>query len=77
MMPVDQLPDGRIPVLLSAHEEDLIAADATAILRYVEGGADVYAVAATLLRTRRTRRHRAVIRASNLDELKSDCAPFQ
>ena len=68
-MPVDQLPDGRIPVLLSAHEEDLIAADATAILRYVEGGADVYAVAATLLRTRRTRRHRAVIRASNLDEL--------
>ena len=68
-MPVDQLPDGRIPVLLSAHEEDLIAADASAILNYVEGGADVYSVAATLLRTRRIRRHRAVIRASNLDEL--------
>jgi mycobactin polyketide synthetase MbtD len=62
-------PDGRVPVLLSAHAEDLIAADAEAILRYLDRGPDVSAVAATLLRTRRVRRHRAVVRASDTAEL--------
>jgi mycobactin polyketide synthetase MbtD len=67
------LPDGRIPVLLSAHDEDLIGQDASAILRYLNRVAEsndiVAAVAATLSRTRRVRRHRAVVRAGNLAEL--------
>ncbi len=29
-------PDGRVPVVLSAHAEELIAADAEAILRYLD-----------------------------------------
>jgi mycobactin polyketide synthetase MbtD len=63
------LPDGRVPVLLSAHDEDLIEADAEAILRYLDRSPDVDSVAATLLRTRRIRRHRAVIRAADRTEL--------
>ncbi|OMC39933.1 polyketide synthase [Mycobacterium sp. GA-1841] len=64
-------PDTRIPVLVSAHTEDLIGTDAAAILRYLDtrpkvGPADV---AATTLSTRRLRRHRAVIRAAGRDEL--------
>lgn len=57
--------DHRVPVVLSAHAEDLIAHDATAILRYLDGRTDTAPsdVAYTLLRTRRLRRHRAVIRA--------------
>jgi mycobactin polyketide synthetase MbtD len=62
-------PDGRVPVLLSAHAEELISADAEAILRYLDRAPDVHAVAATLLRTRRVRRHRAVVRASSTAEL--------
>ncbi|KUI01895.1 mycobactin polyketide synthase MbtD [Mycobacterium sp. IS-3022] len=63
------LPDGRIPVVLSAHAEELVAADAEAILRYLDHDPDVRAVAATLLRTRRLRRHRAVVRAADTAEL--------
>lgn len=63
------LPDGRIPVVLSAHAEDLLASDAAAILRYLERGPRVEDVAATLLGTRRLRRHRAVVRAADVDEL--------
>lgn len=65
------LPDGRTPVLLSAHAEDLIGADAAAILRYLDSrpGASPGAVAATLRSTRRLRRHRAVVRAADRDEL--------
>ena len=65
------LPDGRIPVLLSAHAEDLLAQDAAAILAYLDGhaAADVADVAATLLTTRRLRRHRAAIRAADRTEL--------
>lgn len=65
------LSDGRVPVVLSAHAEDLIAQDATAILRYLDGRRDTAPthVAYTLLHTRRLRRHRAVIRAGAIDEL--------
>ena len=63
------LPDGRIPVVLSAHAEELVAADAEAILNFLDREPDVGAVAATLLRTRRLRRHRAVVRASDAAEL--------
>ncbi|OBK81502.1 mycobactin polyketide synthase MbtD [Mycobacterium sp. 1164985.4] len=62
-------PDGRVPVVLSTHAEELLAADAEAILRFLEREPDVRAVAATLLRTRRLRRHRAVVRAADTTEL--------
>lgn len=68
-MQINSLPDGRVPVLLSAHTEDLLAADAEAILRYLDREPDVHAVAATLLRTRRRRRHRAVVRGAHTREL--------
>ncbi|SEH73963.1 mycobactin polyketide synthetase MbtD [Mycolicibacterium rutilum] len=69
MTPGTGLPDGRVPVLLSAHAAELLAQDAAAILRYLDRKPDVGAVAATLLRTRRPRRHRAVIRAADTAEL--------
>ena len=64
-------PDGRIPVLLSAHAEDLLRADARALLDYLdrEPAAAVDAVAGRLAATRRVRRHRAVIRAADRTEL--------
>lgn len=75
-MPIHRLPDDRIPVLLSAHEAELISQDAAAILDYLQSvavadGAErvVSAVAFTLLRTRRLRRHRAVVRAADCAEL--------
>ncbi|HSA40167.1 MAG TPA: polyketide synthase, partial [Mycobacterium sp.] len=71
-MSIPTLPDGRIPVLLSAHAEDLLAADAAAIAGYLgahRGAATVAQVAAALLSTRRIRRHRAVIRARDHREL--------
>ncbi|MEB3032889.1 mycobactin polyketide synthase MbtD [[Mycobacterium] nativiensis] len=67
-----RLPDGRIPVLLSAHEQHLVAQDAAAILDYLdrEPSADELTdVAATLLHRRRVRRHRALIRAADIAEL--------
>ncbi|EUA12802.1 short chain dehydrogenase family protein [Mycobacterium kansasii 732] len=77
-MTTHRLPDNRVPVLLSAHEEELIGQDAAAILDYLEylgtqpGTDDVTpAVAATLLRTRRVRRHRAVVRAADRTELEA------
>ncbi|WP_102143877.1 mycobactin polyketide synthase MbtD [Mycobacterium hubeiense] len=68
-MPTHSWPDGRIPVLLSAHAEELIAEDAQAILRYLDREPPVTQVAGQLLRTRRVRRHRCVIRAGDLGEL--------
>lgn len=63
------LPDGRIPVLLSAHDPSLIAEDAAAILSYMNRCPSVEWVSATLLRTRRIRRCRAVVRAADTEEL--------
>ena len=72
-MLAQSLPDGRVPVLLSAHADQLIGQDAWAILDYVNRlGADhdpTVEVASTLLRLRRVRRHRAVIRAADRAEL--------
>jgi mycobactin polyketide synthetase MbtD len=72
-MPPRLLPDARVPVLLSAHEEELICREAAAISDYLERrpGVDVPGVAAALLRTRRVRRHRAVLRAGNRAELRA------
>ncbi|MGV0848680.1 mycobactin polyketide synthase MbtD [Mycolicibacterium phlei] len=67
------LPDGRVPVVLSAHAGELIPADAAAILRYADRrpdvALDVAELAAALLRTRRIRRYRTVIRAADTAEL--------
>ena len=67
------LPDGRVPVLLSAHDESLISQDARAILDFLdrsgEGNDPTPAVASTLLRLRRVRRHRAVARVADRAEL--------
>jgi len=67
------LPDGRVPVLLSAHDERLIGQDASAILDYLDRVATDHdptvEVASTLLRLRRVRRHRAVVRAADRGEL--------
>jgi mycobactin polyketide synthetase MbtD len=72
-MLAQSLPDGRIPVLLSAHHEQLIGQDARAILDYVNRlGGDhdpTVEIASTLLRLRRVRRHRAVVRAADRAEL--------
>lgn len=62
-------PDGRVPVVLSAHAEELLIKDAAAIADYLDRKPDVRAVAATLLRTRRQRKHRTVIRATDTAEL--------
>jgi mycobactin polyketide synthetase MbtD len=75
MTSMDTLPDGRIPVLLSAHAEDLTGADAGAILAYLRRrpslrtAADVTRVAATLAGTRRVRTFRTLIRAGDIAEL--------
>ena len=39
VMPAHPLPDGRVPVLLSAHDETLISQDARAILDYLDRAA--------------------------------------
>ncbi|NDJ90341.1 SDR family NAD(P)-dependent oxidoreductase [Mycolicibacter kumamotonensis] len=64
------LPDGRIPVLISAHARDLVQAEAGALARYLHARpAGVGAVAQTLRATRPIRRYRAVIRAGDTSEL--------
>ncbi|OBF11848.1 mycobactin polyketide synthase MbtD [Mycobacterium sp. ACS4331] len=69
------LPDGRIPVLISAHSHDLVAKDAAALLRFLDTdcgrAASVADIATHLLRTRRIRRHRSVIRAADRAELRA------
>lgn len=77
-MPTHGLPDGRIPVLLSSHDPELIRRDAAAILEYLdrigESTEATGAVAATLLRLRRVRRHRALLRAADRAELAAGLA---
>jgi mycobactin polyketide synthetase MbtD len=71
------LPDGRIPMLLTAHEEQLVGRDAAAIGAYLKDSPQpvgVAAVAATLLQTRPVRRHRAVVRAGDETELAAGLA---
>lgn len=68
------LPDGRVPVLLTSHDKELIRRDAAAILDYLDRNGDrapdlVASVASTLLGLRRLRRHRAVVRAADSAEL--------
>jgi mycobactin polyketide synthetase MbtD len=70
-MALKRLPDGRIPVLLSAHADELVAVDARAIADYLDRFPEttVADVAWQLGRTRRVRRYRAVLRAADRLEL--------
>ncbi|TXH27508.1 MAG: SDR family NAD(P)-dependent oxidoreductase [Mycobacterium sp.] len=70
-MSLSHFPDGRVPVLLSAHTEELLAAEATGIADYLDrcGAVSIGAVASMLLRLRRRRRFRAVVRAHDAAEL--------
>lgn len=70
-MPLKRLPDGRVPVLLSAHADELVCADARAIADYLERHPEttVAQVARQVHRTRRVRRHRAVLRGADRGEL--------
>jgi mycobactin polyketide synthetase MbtD len=70
-MALKRLPDGRIPVLVSAHAEELVAADARTIADYLDRFPEttVAQVARQLRRTRRVRRYRAVLRAVDRLEL--------
>lgn len=70
-MAAKQLPDGRVPLLLSAHAEELVAVDARAIADYLDRFPAVTPadVAQQLRKTRRVRRHRAVLRAADRLEL--------
>jgi mycobactin polyketide synthetase MbtD len=70
-MAVKRLPDGRIPVLVSAHADELISVDARAIANYLDRfpKTTVAQVARQLCRTRRVRRYRAVLRAADRLEL--------
>jgi len=70
-MALKPLPDGRIPVLLSAHARELVSVDARAIADYLDRFPEttVSQVARQLRGTRRIRRHRAVLRAANRLEL--------
>ena len=69
-MPFSGLPDGRLPVLLTAHDADLLPDAARDVLDYLgrEPG-EVAQIAAHLLGTRRLRRHRTVLRARDTAEL--------
>jgi mycobactin polyketide synthetase MbtD len=70
-MALKWLPDGRIPVLVSAHADELVAADARVIADYLDRFPEttVAQVARQLCRTRRVRRYRAVLRAADRLEL--------
>lgn len=67
----NRLPDGRIPVLLSAHADELVPGDARAIAEYLDRHPEttVAQVARQLIGTRRVRRHRSVLRAADRAEL--------
>ena len=70
-MPDYLLPDGRIPVLVSSDTADLVAAEAVALLRYVEDhpGVSPGALASMLMRVRVPRRHRALALVRDRAEL--------
>lgn len=66
-----RLPDGTIPVLLSADTPDLLRSEAAAILTYITDRPEVlpWRVAETLFRTRVPRRHRALSMVTGREEL--------
>lgn len=64
------LPDGRVAIPLSAHADDLVAEDARSILEFHQRtNCTPDRIATHMVTTRRIRRHRAVVRARDGDEL--------
>lgn len=64
------LPDGRVAIPLSSHADDLVAQDARTILGFLQRTrCTPDDIAAHVVATRRIRRHRAVVRAGDADEL--------
>ncbi|OBK19446.1 nocobactin polyketide synthase NbtC [Mycobacterium asiaticum] len=68
-----RLPNGSIPVLLTAEAADLLPREASAVLAYATAHSDVspQAIADMLFRTRIARKYRAVATVSDRDELLS------
>ncbi len=66
-----RLPDGRIPVVVSAETPQLLTGEATSVRDYVDThpDTDIGEIADTLLRTRTVRPHRAVIATSGREDL--------
>ena len=66
-----RLPDGTIPVLMSADTSDLLQAEAAALLSYATDHPEVapQAIADMLFRTRMARRHRALAMVADRNEL--------
>ncbi|MFW0789326.1 nocobactin polyketide synthase NbtC [Gordonia sp. CPCC 205333] len=66
-MPTYRLPDGSVPVLLSAETPDLLRAEGAAISEYLGAQPDISCdeVAAMLIRTRTVRRYRALAMVSD------------
>ena len=66
-----RLPNGTLPLLLSAETRDLLCREAAAILAYVTDRPDVapQLISDMLFRTRMPRRHRALAMVTNRDEL--------
>jgi mycobactin polyketide synthetase MbtD len=66
-----RLPDGTIPVLVSADTPDLLQGEAAALLSYATDHLEVapQAIADMLFRTRIARRHRALAMVADRDEL--------
>ena len=69
--PQYQLPDGRIPVVVSADAAENLGRFASSIARYLRSRPDVdlHRIAAYLLDARPVRRHRALIAVTDRDEL--------
>ncbi|SNT49224.1 acyltransferase domain-containing protein [Rhodococcoides kyotonense] len=72
-MPSHILPDGSVPVLLSAHSAELLRGEAESIANYLRAQPDTSPtdVASTLFRTRTARKHRALIMATDTATLRS------
>ncbi len=70
-----RLPDGTVPVLLSAGTPDLVRDEAAALLSYATDHPEIapQAVAEMLFRTRSARPHRALAMVTNHDELLGAC----
>ncbi len=67
-----RLPDGRIPVVLSAENSDLLMREAVAVRGYLDEHPDAGAdqISAALLRTRTVRPHRALAMVSGREDLR-------
>ncbi|OBA58101.1 polyketide synthase [Mycobacterium sp. 1100029.7] len=68
-----QLPDGTIPVLLTADNQKLLVEEAVALLSYAASHPEVgpQGIAGMLFRTRPARRYRALAMVANRDELQT------